>query len=99
MHACTHTEPVYIHTGGRSGGEAGAEVAESTTYIHTHILSLYTEPVYIYMAAGAEVKRARKALNLRLGPAWQAVWTRLIAKGLVHEEGGVLQAYAQCNYA
>jgi hypothetical protein len=51
------------------------------------------------MAAGAEVKRARKALNLRLGPAWQAVWTRLIAKGLVHEEGGVLQAYAQCNYA
>ena len=48
------------------------------------------EAYLISVATPLESMRARCALNHRLGARWNHVWARLRAKGLAHDEGGVV---------
>ena len=51
-----------------------------------------SEAYFITIGTSLEATRAREALNSRIGPQWQDVWARLRAKGMAHDEGGVLLA-------
>ena len=49
-----------------------------------------SEAYLITIGTPLEATRAREALNSRIGLQWQDVWARLRAKGMAHDEGGVL---------
>jgi len=65
-----------------------ARVTERASLLLGHASS--SEAYLVALATPVEAMRARQGLNDRIGTKWQDVWARLRAKGMAHDEGGVL---------